>query len=120
MEVAIRAAVHAAGAALLEGLLRDVGVGRREDKVRCTCGAAMESRGVKTKSIMTLLGEIQFARSAYRCPQCGAIRYAGDEELDVVNTRYSPGVRRLTADFAGDAPFNLEKSFESSNSFLAR
>ena len=105
LEVAVRAAVHAAGAKVLEDLLRDVGVGRRENKVRCSCGAAMESRGVKTKSVLTLLGEIRFARSAYGCPRCAKARYPGDEELDVVKTRYSPGVRRLTADFASDAPF---------------
>jgi len=105
LEVAVRDAALAAGAEVLEKLLRDVGVGRREDKVRCSCGAIMESRGVKTKSIMTLLGQIRFGRSAYQCVRCAKVRHPGDEELDVVKTGYSPGVRRLTADFASDAPF---------------
>jgi len=105
LEEAIRAAAHAAGAKVLEALLSEVGVGRREEAVRCACGAVMDSRGVKTKSIETLLGPIAFSRSAYRCPRCAKTRYPGDEELDVAGTRYSPGVRRLVSDFASDAPF---------------
>ncbi len=105
MEEAIRAAVHAAGAKVLEQLLSQVGIGRREQAVRCLCGAAMNSRGIQEKSIATLLGDIRFARSAYQCPRCGKTRYPGDEEVDVVKTRYSPGVRRLVADFGSDAPF---------------
>ena len=65
----------------------------------------MESRGLKTKSIVTLLGAIRFTRSAYQCPRCGATRYPGDEEIDAAKTGYSPGVRRLVSDFASDAPF---------------
>jgi len=105
LETAIRDAVHAAGAKVLEALLSPVGVGRREQAVRCTCGALMESGGLKTKSIVTLLGEIRFTRSAYRCPRCGQTRYPGDEQVDAVHTGYSPGVRRLVSDFASDAPF---------------
>jgi len=105
LETAVRGAVHAEGAKVLEDLLTAVGVGRRDAAVRCRCGAVMDSRGVKTKSVLTLLGGIRFARSAYRCPVCGKMRHPGDEELDVVKTRYSPGVRRLVSDFGSDAPF---------------
>lgn len=102
----MRDAVHAAGAKVLEALLEKVGVGRRDEPVRCPrCAAVMDSRGTKTKSIVTLLGEIRFTRSAYQCPRCGATRYPGDEEVDAVKTGYSPGVRRLVADFASDVPF---------------
>lgn len=104
-EEAIRAAALQAGARVLEGLLCQVGVGRRQEELRCRCGAIMESRGVKVKSIVTLLGSIRFTRSAYRCPACGAMRYPGDEELDIVKTGYSPGVRRLVSELACDAPF---------------
>ncbi len=93
------------GAKALDAFLRKVGVGRRGEKARCSCMAVMKSRGLKTKTIVTLLGKIRFTRTAYRCPRCGKWRYPGDEELDVANTRYSPGVRRLVADFASDAPF---------------
>jgi hypothetical protein len=105
LESAIRTAVHAAGAQVLEYLLTDVGVGRRNAVVRCRCGAVMDSRGVKGKSVQTLLGWVRFSRSAYQCPACGRTRYPGDEELDVVKTRYSPGIRRLVSDVACDVPF---------------
>ena len=97
VEQAVRAAVLAAGGAVLGELLRNVGVGRRDGAVRCSCGTAMQSCGVRTKRIQTLLGWVPFARSMYRCPKCGQVRCPGDEGLDVVNTSRSPGVRRQTA-----------------------
>ena len=55
LETALRDAVHAAGAKVLEALLEQVGVGRREEAVRCPrCGGVMDSRGLKTKTIATL------------------------------------------------------------------
>ncbi len=94
LEVAVREAVLGAGASVLEALLRGVGVGRREEKVRCSCGAAMESRGVRSKRVQTLLGPVRFDRSAYGCPRCGKALYPGDAELDVVRTGYSPVTHR--------------------------
>ena len=105
LEGAVRIAALAAGAKVLENLLRGVGTGRRDAPVRCQCGKRMDSRGVKTKSIFTLLGKIRFSRSAYQCPACGKMRHPGDEELDVIRTGYSPGIRRLVSDFACDVPF---------------
>lgn len=94
MEVAIRAAVHAAGAKVLEALLHDVGVGRRTQALRCSCGATMNSTGVRGKRVQTLLGRIRFSRSWYRCPLCGKTQCPGDEELGVTHTSWSPGVQR--------------------------
>ncbi len=65
----------------------------------------MKSRGLRTKRLLTLLGWIHFKRSMYRCPTCGIIRYPGDEELDIVNTSRSPGVRRQTARLASKETF---------------
>jgi hypothetical protein len=97
METALRAVVLAAGAKALAGLLDGVGRGRREEAVRCSCGTTMESRGVEEKTLLTILGEVPFDRSCFKCPQCGKLRYPGDEELDVVDTTRSPGVRRMMA-----------------------
>lgn len=105
IERALRVAALSAGAAVLATLLEAVGVGRRDAPVRCTCGQRMASRGVGAKTIVTLLGEVRFARSTYRCPACAKVRVPGDEALGVVKTGYSPGVRRLVADFASDDPF---------------
>lgn len=82
---------------MLEELLAPVGVGRRQTPVRCSCGAQMNSVGLRTKEILTMLGPLRFTRSAYSCSLCDKVRYPGDEQLDVVRTSRSPGVRRQTA-----------------------
>ena len=94
MEVAIRAAALAAGAKVLEALLRDVGVGRRDEALRCSCATKMHSTGVREKRMQTLLGTLRFERSRYRCPACGKTRCPGDEELGIEHTSRSPGVQR--------------------------
>ena len=96
-EMGLKAAVMEAGAGLLSRVLRQIGCGRREGPVLCRCGARMESRGTKPKELLTLLGPTPYARSAFECPVCHAIRYPGDEALDVIDTTRSPGVRRMMA-----------------------
>jgi hypothetical protein len=44
-----------------------------------------------------MLGGVKWRRSMFQCPDCGAVRFPGDEELDVAGTSRSPGVRRQTA-----------------------
>jgi hypothetical protein len=105
VESALRCALLQAGARLLETLLEPVGVGRRVQPVRCRCGARMESCGCKTKTLVTVLGEVRFTRSLFQCPRCGKTRFPGDEELGVVDTSRSPGVQRLVARFAAKEPF---------------
>lgn len=55
----------------------------------------MESRGLKPKELLTILGPVTYSRSMFQCPACGKTRYPGDEALDVVHTTRSPGLRRL-------------------------
>lgn len=93
----MKSAVLAAGAGLLEELLRPVGVGRREAPVRCTCGETMDSSGVSAKHVQTLLGRVRFERSRYHCARCGKVRYPGDEELGIERTSRSPGIQRQVA-----------------------
>jgi hypothetical protein len=97
VEGAVRTAVLSAGTRVIEQLLQSVGVGRRTEILRCDCGQTMHSVGKGTKRVQTLLGWVQFTRSEYVCPACGKSRHPGDEELDVVNTSRSPGVRRQLA-----------------------
>lgn len=97
VEAVLRSAVLVAGAELLTKLLNGIGRGRRENKLICTCGTTMESKGVQQKTVLTILGPVEFKRSRYDCPDCKASRYPGDEELDIVGTSRSPGVRRMMA-----------------------
>jgi len=105
VEGALRAAVLAAGGRLLGELLEVVGSGRREAPVLCKCGGRMESRGLRGKELSTILGEVSWRRSMFQCAQCGATRYPGDEELDVADTGYSPGLRRMMARMGGKSAF---------------
>ena len=89
--------MHSSGAQILESLVRDVGTGRRDVGLRCSCGEQMQSKGMHGKRVHTLLGDISFERSRYQCPRCRKTRYPGDEELGVEHTSYSPGVQRQVA-----------------------
>ena len=95
VERALRVGAIGSAAKALEALLESVGVGRRKEPVRCRCcKAVMKSIGVRAKRVQTLLGWICCRRSVYVCPACGKKRCPGDEELDVVKTCRSPGLRR--------------------------
>ena len=103
--LALREAALSAGAKVPEGLLRDVGVGRRETEVRCRCATAMNSSGAKAQTVYTLLGEVRFERSRYACPVCAEPHYPGDEELGVLHTSRSPGLQHQTARLGAKEPF---------------
>jgi hypothetical protein len=104
-ETALRAAVLAAGAKALGALIEGIGVGRREQPTVCNCGACMESRGLKGKQLMTILGAVAYQRSMFQCPRCGRTRYPGDEQLDIVGTTRSPGLRRMMARAGSQSTF---------------
>jgi len=104
-ETAMRMTVLAAGGTMLGELLEGIGSGRRSEPVMCECGARMKSRGLKCKMLSTILGEVPYRRSMYQCPACGETCYPGDEELDVVDTVYSPALRRMMARAGSKTPF---------------
>lgn len=93
----MRPVVLAAGAKVLGALLQGVGCGRSGEPVLCQCGAHMHSQGLRAKEILTILGPVTYTRSRFECPRCGRSRYPGDQELDLVDTTRSPGVRRMMA-----------------------
>jgi hypothetical protein len=57
----------------------------------------MVSKGLDEKELMTILGNVRYRRSRYECTGCGRAVYPGDEQLDVVGTSRSPGLRRMMA-----------------------
>jgi hypothetical protein len=57
----------------------------------------MESQGLKHKEVLTILGPVTYGRSMFQCPACQSTRYPGDEQLDIVATTRSPGLRRMMA-----------------------
>lgn len=105
-ETALRAAVLAAGAAALGGLLEGIGSGRQAEPVDCPgCGHRMESRGRRVKELLTILGPVRYGRTRLECPSCRRALYPGDEELDIVGTTRSPGMRRMMARVGSKSTF---------------
>jgi len=104
-EVALRAAVLSAGAKVLEELLHGIGSGREHRAILCKCGTRMESQGLRRKEVLTILGRVTYCRSMFQCPCCQSTRYPGDEELDIVETTRSPGLRRMMARSGSQSTF---------------
>jgi len=96
-ESALRAAVLSAGAKVLEQMLQGIGSGPGSGAIVCDCGTRMESRGLKGKEVLTILGPLTYRRSMFQCPACQRTRYPGDEQLDIIETTRSPGLRRMMA-----------------------
>jgi hypothetical protein len=63
------------------------------------CGAPMENLGIRSKNIVSLLGEGTIMRTYYGC-ECGSHRLPKDELLDIENTSFTPGIRRVVSQLA--------------------
>lgn len=104
-ETLLLAAARRGGAGVLAGLLAHWRQHAPAPVVHCRCGARMRSRGRRTKQLRTILGAVPLARSRYVCDQCPQTRFPDDERLDIVQTTYSPGVRRLMARAGSETDF---------------
>jgi len=104
--MAIRTAVHEAGAIILEKLL-NMGQGTEDESV-VKCGAGHDCRLVdyRSKEITTVAGRIKVRRGYYYCGECGQGVAPGDKQLDIVGTMFSPGVRRLMGLVGGKESFD--------------
>ncbi len=103
VEMATRAALHRAGAAVLEELLAADGECRRQ--VPCGCGQQAHYHEGRSKQLVTVLGRIETERPYYVCPACHRGQSPRDQELDVEGTEYSPGVRRMMAVVGSETSF---------------
>src|SRR5258708_19817852 len=90
-------AARQGGAGVLGSLLTHWQAHAPREVILCECGRRMSSRGRRGKGLLTTLGPVPFARSLYQCRQSPERRFPDDKRLDMINTTYSPGVRRLMA-----------------------
>jgi len=105
-EMAMRAALHRAGAAALSQLLQfpaPRGAGRT---LACPCGQQAHYREQRSKPVLTAVGSVEILRPYYLCVHCGVGQIPADVELDIENTEFSPGVRRMQAVVGQEAPFD--------------
>ncbi len=106
VEMAMRAAMHRAGASALSQLLRGDPPGADEREVPCTCGHHARYREMRARRVLTAVGEVRLLRAWYLCPHCHNGQCPADTALDMANTDLSPGVRRMLALVGSEAPFD--------------
>lgn len=103
VEMATRTALHRAGAAVLTELL--AAPEEFPSRVACRCGQQAPYHGMRPKRLMTVLGPVEMERPYYLCSRCHQGQSPRDQELDVVGTEYSPGVRRMMAVVGSETSF---------------
>lgn len=104
VEMLVRSAMHRAGASALTELLRLAAP--VEHTMPCPCGEQARYREVRPKTILTVLGKAQVLRPYFLCPHCHEGQFPADAQLDIVDTEFSPGVRRMQALVGQQAPFD--------------
>jgi len=104
VEMATRTAAHQLGAVVLENLLNAPASFPCE--VPCSCGKRARFQALRSKQVVSVVGSITIARPYYVCAHCHRGQSPRDVELDVLHTRYSPGVRRMMAVVGSDSSFD--------------
>jgi hypothetical protein len=103
--MATRSSMHQAGAAVLSQLLQFDPPNLEQRQRPCACGGTARYVELRSKPVLTAVGEAQCLRPYYLCGQCHHGQFPADVELDIENTELSPGVRRMLAAVGHAAPF---------------
>ena len=90
VEMLARSVMHQAGATALTDLLRFPVPDHRT--ISCPCGDQARYRELRAKTVLTAVGEGGSVSAVVPVPK-GQV--PADAELDVVDTEFSPGVRRM-------------------------
>src|SRR5208282_5323918 len=106
IETAVRSALHQAGAAALTELLQFPAPAADPRTLPCSCGRSAHYGGLRSKPVLTVVGRVEVSRPYYLCPGCHAGQFPADVELDIEDTEFSPGVRRMQALVGQAAPFD--------------
>jgi hypothetical protein len=106
IEMALRSALHHAGATALGELLQFPVPATEQRNIACPCGHRAGYQELRSKPVLTAVGEITVSRPYYLCPHCHCGQFPADVELDIDNTEFSPGVRRMQAVVGQEAPFD--------------
>jgi hypothetical protein len=106
VEMAIRSTVHQTGADAVTELLRFQPPDAEHRTVPCPCGQMAQYEGMRARPILTAVGWAQIERAYYLCPNCHSGQFPADVQLDIRNTDYSPGVRRMLAVVGSETPFS--------------
>ena len=106
VEMGLRAALHQAGAAALTHLLQFPEPAADQRTIPCSCGHLARYRERRSRRLLTALGEVELLRPWYLCAHCCQGQCPDDGQLDVKDTDFSPGVRRMQAVVGQETPFD--------------
>jgi hypothetical protein len=106
IEMAVRSAMHQAGAAVLTELLQFAAPEEEQRSIPCSCGHQARYRELRSKPVLTVVGKAEVSRPYYLCRHCHTGQFPADVELEIENTEFSPGVRRMQALVGQEAPFD--------------
>jgi hypothetical protein len=106
-EMSIRSGMHAIGANMLETLLNAGDGGYRGAAIPCEQGHIAHFVDYREKKLLTVLGDVSINRAYYHDKECHSGFCPKDDDLDIVSTGYSPGVRRLMSKVGAMRPFGL-------------
>jgi hypothetical protein len=65
---------------------------------------------MRSKGVTTVVGKVEIERAYYYCKECEDGVIPKDQELDIVGTSLSPGVRRMIGRVGGKEPFEEGRS----------
>jgi hypothetical protein len=105
-EMVVRSVMHRAGAATLTRLLRFAPPADDRRTIPCACSGRARYREMRIKPVLTAVGKVEVCRPYYLCPHCHTGQFPADVELDIENTEFSPGVRRMQAHVGQQIPFD--------------
>lgn len=88
--MATRSSMHQAGAAVLSQLLQFDPPNLEQRQRPCACGGTARYVELRSKPVLTAVGEAQCLRPYYLCDQCHHGQFPADVELDIENTELSP------------------------------
>jgi hypothetical protein len=106
IEMVVRSIMHQVGAAVLTQLLCLASPAANQRTISCACGHQAHYRELRSKPLLTAVGKVEVSRPYYLCAHCHEGQFPADVELDIENTEFSPGVRRMQAVVGQEAPFD--------------
>lgn len=101
----MRATMHRVGGVCLGQVINADGGGYRGATIACGQGHESEFVDYREKQLLTVLGEVAVRRAYYHCATCARGVLPKDQELDIVGSSFSPGVRRMMGHVGAKQPF---------------
>jgi len=106
VETGLRSALHRAGAGVLSHLLEFPPPEAGHRRLACKCGSSAQYLELRSKQILTVVGRATVSRPYYLCGDCHQGQFPVDVALDIADTGFTPGVRRMQALVGQDAAFD--------------